>query len=132
MSGLQIATTLLSANAGVIALVSAAKVFPIDAPQNTEAPYLLVNHVSGRDEQMIETSGKYYRTRISVQAVSRSAMEVMDIGDAVIAALDNVIKQTVGDFNDVDVLHADVDITDPNDTRSAYLRTLHFFIRWRR
>ena len=131
MSGIEIATRRLTADAGVTAITTKNRIYPIAAPQNAQAPYIVVNLVGAIDEKLIETSGKYRRERIDVSCISTGASEVIDLGNAVLAAFDNVIKQAVAGFHDVDILFADVDITASNDERSAFQRDLQFFIRWR-
>lgn len=132
MSAIQIATYILSRNAAVKAIATAAKVFPIDAPQNTVAPYITVNLVSGQDEHLLDGAGKYYQHRVTVESIGRSPAEALNLGDAALAAVENTIKQHVDTFVDVDIHFADVDFTQPNDSRTAYQRVQQFYIRWRR
>jgi len=132
MSAIQIVTRRLSSDSAVKAIVTSARVFPVAAPQNAQAPYITVNLVSGRDERLLEGPGKYYRHRVTVESIATSAAEALDLGDAALAALEGIVKETVDGFIDVDVYFADVDFTQPNDPRTAFQRVTQFFVQWRR
>lgn len=131
MSSIQIANHLLSASSAVTDITTADRIFPIFAPQNSDAPYLVVNQVSGNDQHLLGGDGQYFRDRVSIECIGRTAVEVTDLGNAVRAALKWIIKQSFLSFKDVDVTFADVDMTQPNDTRTACQRVIHFFVQWR-
>jgi hypothetical protein len=130
MSAIQIATKILKADADVKAVVNN-RIFPIQALQKVEGTYLVVNIISAQDTSLINVPGEYYRDRIAVDVNGTSADAVLDLGDIIRLKLPRVIKQTIGIFTDVDIMFADVDFTQPNDMRNAFLRTLQFFVRWR-
>jgi hypothetical protein len=132
MSAIQIVIHKLVGNAGVTNITTVNKLFPVQAPQNTDAPYIAVNLVSGRDEHMLQGDGGYYRSRVSVECIGLTAAVVLDLGDAVIEALGSTLKQAFLSFKDVDITFADVDITQPNDSQTACQRILHYFVQWRR
>lgn len=131
MSALDIAITRLAQNAGVTAITTSRNIYPISAPQNATAPYLIVNVVSTRDERMLTGAGRYPRSRVSVECVASTPTGAMALGAAVMAALDNIVKANVGSFSSVDSLFADTDVTIAADDRSSFKRTLDFFIRHR-
>ena len=132
MSAISIVVKTLQANATAKAL--AKDVYPIDAPQGNTPPYFVVNIAANMDELTLHGAGEYERARISVEAVAGSATLAVDMGEAARAAL-RLIKQqiTVGSkrFKDVDITFANLDITDSASDRSAYVRTQHFYCRWR-
>ncbi|AZO29424.1 DUF3168 domain-containing protein [Mesorhizobium sp. M1B.F.Ca.ET.045.04.1.1] len=131
MSALEIAITKLTATSAVTSITTAAGIYPIDLPQGASAPCLVVNIVSGFDEQMLDGAGKYYRHRVTVECNAYTADEAMALGDAVMSALQENINATIGSFSGVTTQFADLDRTDTSDDRSTYRRLLDFFIRWR-
>jgi hypothetical protein len=131
MSAIQIVNSLLKREAGVTGAV-ANRIFPIQAPQAVTGPYLVTNLTSGSDTSLISSPGEYYRHRVAVDVNAEKAQSVIDLGDIILVALPRYIKAEVDIFKDVDVMFADVDFTQPNDNRTAFMRTLQFMVRWRR
>lgn len=131
MSALSIAITKLKATSAVTTKTTAARIYPVDLPQGASPPCLVVNIASGYDEHMLTGAGKYYRNRVTVECNAETPLEVVDLGDAVMAALQDNINATIGAFTGVTTQFADLDRTDYSDDRTTYRRTLDFFIRWR-
>ncbi len=131
MSALSIAITKLKATSAVTSRTTTARIYPVDLPQGASQPCLIVNITSGYDEHMLSGAGKYYLNRITVECNAQTPQEVMDLGDAVMAALQDNVHATIGAFVGVTTQFADLDRTDYSDDRTTYRRTLDFFIRWR-
>lgn len=131
MSAIQIVNGVLSDDSDVTDLATGG-IFAIETPQGTEAPYITINLVSGKDELMMTGAGKYFLHRVTVESIGRTGIEVMNLGDAVLESLGDIVKQEIEGFKDVDMYSADVDFTQPNDSRTAFQRVQQFFVRWRR
>lgn len=137
MSALSIAIAKLRSVAGVTALVPAARIFPIEAPQELAPPFIIINLTSERDEQLLNSAGGYFDSRISVECVGATGTSANDIGEAVKKALQNVIKQDIVSLGaspvtylGVDIMKADTDLTDRADDRSLSRRIIDFYVRW--
>lgn len=131
MSGLFIVANRLQGNAGVIALVPAAKIFLVKAQQATPLPFIVLSQASGHDTLLIGGQGDYPCERISVNCFSTTGHGAVTIGNAVKAALKNTIKASVGSYDDVDIWFADVDFTNYADTDESIFRVIDFMVRWR-
>lgn len=131
MSAIGIVVTKLKTTAGVTALVPSARIYPVIFPQGVTAPAIVVNIVGGRDEQMLTGAGKFYEHRVSVECLAVDGSTAVAIGDAVMAALQDVVKATIAGHAGTDVAFADTDVTDYADDRSLARRILHFRVRWR-
>lgn len=133
MSAISIVVKLLEANAAAKALSK--YVYPYDAPQEAAKPYFVVNVASEMDELTLQGAGEYERTRVSVECVAATATLAEQMSTAAKVALGNVIKQQVivgsSRFKDVDVTYANFGLSDSASDRSAYVRTRHFYCRWR-
>lgn len=130
MSCLAIVTSLLNA-AVPVADVVGPRIYPIMAKQGAAPPLLIMNIVGGIDSDTLAGAGRYYQQRVSIEVLHTNATDCMALGDAVLTALSDVIKQTVAGFSDVDVAFAGTDFTDYADDQSAYRRTLQFTVRFR-
>ena len=131
MSALQIAIDKLVATAGVTAITTAARIYPVEMPQAAVAPCVVVNVISGQDEHMLTGAGRYYRHRVSIDCIAADPLVAQQLGDAVMGALDNNVNATIGDFTGVSTYFADTDLTDSANDRSSFRRVLDYFIRWR-
>lgn len=139
MSPLQIITELLLQDTAVTDIV-ASKIRSFKAEQNLAPPYIIVNLAGGGDEQMLTGMGKYPDKRVSIACISADDVEADDLGNAVIAALGDVVKRTVYSergspsvlvARDVDVIESDSDFTDWSDDQSTVRRVIDFNVRWR-
>lgn len=133
MSAIAIVTRLLSRDSTVKAITG--QIFPIEAPQEAVAPFIVVNVVSDIDEKLLQGAGRYQRTRISVEATAVTGTQAIALDDAAFAVLRDVIKQTVstssGRFIDVDISFADVAMTGSSLSRDLMVAMRQYFVRWR-
>lgn len=133
MSAIAIVTRLLSKDPGVSALTT--RIFPIEAPQEASAPFIVVNIVSDLDEKLLQGAGRYQRTRISVEATAETGTQALALDAAAFAVLRDIIKQTIstagGRFVDVDVSFANVAMTGSSLSRDLMVAMRQYFVRWR-
>ncbi len=130
MSAISIVITKLKATAAVTSKVPAAKIFPLMFPQNTAAPAITVNTVGDTDPQMLSGAAAYYDTRVRIEMLAEDPTSVVAIGDAVRAALQDVLKATIAGYHDVDITYTTY-FTDWADDRSLARYTSDFSVRWR-
>lgn len=131
MSAIDIAIAKLVATPGVTNITTPARIYPIVVPQTAEAPFIVVNIVTGRDDLLLAGAGQYYLGRVSVDCCAATASAAVALGNAVMAALQDVVKESIGAYTDVDIYFATTDMTDVADDRSMCRRLLHFYVRWR-
>lgn len=137
MSAPKIVINRLLAAAGVTAVVGA-RVFPILAPHNTQPPLIVAHLISTVDlGRTINAAGDYFRSVVQVDCIAAgmpaAAGHVIDLGEAVIAALNGIIKQTVAGCSDVDILLNDgEDFTEYDQELQTFRRVLRFTVMWRR
>lgn len=131
MSALHIAIDKLKATGGVTAIVGAKGIYPIQLPQTATLPCLEINIVGGSDQHMLTGAGGYYEHRVSIRCFAADALGVIDLGNAVLAALQDNINVTIGSFSGVNTRWADLDFTEVSDERQTAMRVLDFYIRWR-
>lgn len=133
MSAIAIVTRLLSKDPGVSALTT--RIYPIEAPQEAAAPFIVVGTTSDTDVLLLQGAGGYPRTRVSVEAIAETGTEAVDLDTAANLALRNIIKQTVnttrGRFVDVDVAFANVAMTGSSLSRPLMVAMRQYFVRWR-
>jgi|GEM_PF-2376559 len=139
MSPLQIITQLLLQNDEVAGLVGG-HIRSFQAEQGLAPPYIVLQLAGGGDEQLLIGSAKYPDKRVSVAVISLDGVEADDIGNAVIRALGDVVKQTVTSAegspseviaHDVDVIESDSDYTDWSEDQTTVRRVIDFNVRWR-
>jgi hypothetical protein len=131
MNARTIVLTLLKASTAVKAKVPAARMYPIEAPENAANPKIVVFTVGGRDDQVLSGAASYYENRVRVLIEGDTATSIDAIEIAVHGALDNVVKQTVGVAKDVDIWFADFDIDGVADDVSSFTKQIDFYVRWR-
>jgi hypothetical protein len=131
LSALTIVNTTLLDAPGVTSLVGT-KVYPVVSPAQTAPPVIVVNRVSGDDDAMLSGAMRYYRNRMQVDCIAVTAKSAEQIGEAVLDALNGVVKATIAGCMDVDILFASTDQTDFADDRSIFRRLLQFNVRWRK
>lgn len=131
MSSIEIVVAKLKATAGVTDLVSKASIYPIMWPERAQPPVLVVNLAGGKDRQLVTGAGRYYHGRILIEVLATSATDVTAIGKATITALENVVKQTIAGYRDVDIAYDGGDFTDWADDRSMARWTIPFTVDWK-
>lgn len=130
MSAITIIRTKLGATSAVTTLVPKASMYPIMWPQAAQPPAIIINLVGDVDVQMLSGAGRYYDSRIRLECIHTSPTETVAIGDAVQAALEDVVKATIGAFTDVDIQYLSR-FTDWADDRSMCRDTADYSVRWR-
>lgn len=130
MSAIQIINAVLNEIEDLKAIVEE-RIYPGDAPQMIEGSYIITNLTSGNDTPLINGAGKYYRDRVTIDMCAEKFTAVSKMGNILRDRLVDVIKQSIDEFHDVDIHFAGVDFTQPNDARTAYMRTQQFFVQWR-
>lgn len=131
MSSIAIVVTKLKATTSVTTLVPKASIYPIMFPQGASAPAILVNLAGGRDRELIGGAGQYYSSRVNLEILDTDPSNVDALGKAVIAALGDVVKQTVAGCVDVDIAYDGGDFTDWADDRSMARWTIPFRVDWK-
>ena len=129
MSCIQIANYLLARDAGVKALI-ANRVYPIQAPQATDKAYIVTNEVSTVDHALVESPGKNYRDRVSLDIIAPTADEVLSISRAAMDCLDGVVNLSFLTFQDVSIRFAGVGISDSDDRSNEARRIVRQFHVW--
>jgi hypothetical protein len=134
MSALSIIAQRLLDSPEVTAIVGD-KIFPIMAPQNAERPYLVLHIIDNMDTPILAGAGKYFRTQIQSDAYSEmtpaGAKQVIELGDAVIEALNGVVKEKIAGCVDVDILLGSADFTESALEANTHRRYTQFSVRWR-
>lgn len=131
MSSIIITNYILSRDTAVKGFVNT-RVYPIQAPQAATFPYITTNEVSSRQHDLINVPGKYYRDRVTVECLSKTATEAILMGRAVMDCLEGVLNHSFGDYKDISIRFADVGFSDQNDVATAYRDLKQFFVWWRK
>lgn len=126
-----IITHYLKRHAPLVAITTAARIYPIMAPQTAVSPYIVMHLLSTTDGKKLDGQDQYSVARVQVDCNSQSATQSWEMGEQVRAALLDIIKQTAIGYVDIDVIFADVDMTDYDDARTMARRLLQFRVRWR-
>lgn len=100
MSGVGIVRTLLAANAGLTAVVAAAKIMAGELPLKTAVPAIGITRISGVPYRLLKmgTSGNLWTERVQVTVEAASYPQVQSILALVRAALP-ATRGTVGSFS---------------------------------
>jgi hypothetical protein len=128
---IEIISHYLTRSLPVVAFTTSKRIYPYNAPQMTGLPYIVLNQASMNDGKHLDGEDEYPVSRIAVECLAETPTEAHSMGDAVRAALRNIIKQKFGDYEDIDVTSTETDMTDFNDANSVPRRVIHFRVRWR-
>ncbi len=115
----------------VIAFTTKARIYPLMAPQMVISPYIVLHLISTTDGKKLDGADQYNVARVQVDCNSQTGTEAWNMGEAVRAALLDIIKDSVLTFKDIDVHFADVDMSDYDDARTMARRVQQFRVRWR-
>jgi hypothetical protein len=133
-NSLDIMAEILLSDTGVAALVGG-RVYPVLAPQESVLPNIVITQVSDNDQMLLSGAAQLPESRVSVVSRGRNATEMMNVADAVKAALRNIIHETVGGSpplsTDVCVYKTAVDITSVFDGPINYEQSVDYMVRWR-
>lgn len=101
-------------------------------PQPTEPPFIVITHVYEGQQLHLARAVDHFDTRVSVEIISRNAIECDQQAAAVIACLSSVIHEDVSRVaTDVCIAKAGSDVLDYNDEREVYRRIIDFSVRWK-
>jgi hypothetical protein len=135
MSAIAITIQKLLASPDVIDIVED-RIFPIMAPQGAVRPYIVVHLIDNGDSVSLNGAARYYRTIVQTDSYAEmtpaGAVTVMGLGDAVIEALNGVVKEEIAGCADVDILLGSTDSTDSFLEANTHRRYTQFSCRWRR
>lgn len=128
MSALPIVESILSAAAQVTAIVGN-RIFYTTAPQGAARPHLVMVQTVERDERLLQGQSQYPESLVNVICMGDDFPAVEDLGNAVIAALQDAAGTYRGKH--AALARDDVDSTDflPNDR--IYRRIVGFSVRYR-
>lgn len=121
----------LMTDAAPLAGVAGATIYPVAPPPNNKAPYYLVNLIAEQGWENVDGAARVYDSRVTVECIGRTATEAYNMGQAVIAVLEDVTKQTVNGHPSTDVRKGDTDVTDTVDATSSFRRSVDFSVNWR-
>lgn len=130
MSSIIIANYLLARNATIQGVVGS-RIYPVQAPQSVDGAYIVTNEVSSKDNALLEVPGKYYKDRVTVEAICPTPLEAINAGKAMMDCLDGVLSDSFTDFKDVTIRYADVSISGSNDAQTAFRVLKQFRVWWR-
>lgn len=133
-NALEIIVSILLDDAGVAALVGN-RIYPLLAPQNSVMPNIVITQISDNDPLHLGGASQLPESRVSVVSRGQTVTEMMNIADAVRAALRDIIHETVGSSpvlsSDVCVYKTAVDITATFDNPTVYEQSVDYMVRWR-
>ncbi|WPE19959.1 DUF3168 domain-containing protein [Shinella zoogloeoides] len=131
MSSIIIVNRLLSRHPGVSGLVQN-RIYPIQAPQMVDGPYIVTNETSIKDHPTTEGAGGYYKDRVTIETIAPSGDLALEIAQQAMVCLDAVLDLKVDRYRDVTCLFAGVGMTDSNDRNNEARRILRqYFVWWR-
>lgn len=138
MSAVAIVINRLLAASSVTNIVGQ-RIFPITPPQGTQPPVIVVHLISTVDlGRTIHSAGDYFRSVVQLDCIfgadtPSNAAKTIELGEAVLAALNGIIKQEVAGCEDVDVLLDDgEDFTEYDELAKSFRRVIRVTVMWRR
>jgi hypothetical protein len=126
MSALNLAITALKGTAAVTAKTTQSRICAVSAPQNQALDYVVVNVVSGDDEQMLAGAGGFLTSRIQVDCVSRTVAGAQALAAAVLSALEQ--RPTNPPSGLLDCYRDGVEFTDSSDDGTTFRVVLGFYL----
>jgi hypothetical protein len=133
-NSLEIVAEILLADSNITALVGD-RVYPVMAPQRAVLPNIVITQVSDNDPMHLAGASRLPESRVSVVSRGGTATEMMNVADAVKAALRDIIHESVGGSpalsNDVCVYKTAVDITSVFDDPISFEQSVDYMVRWR-
>jgi hypothetical protein len=136
-NALDIIASYLVADSGVQALVGAVqpRVYPMLAMQNSVLPNIVLLQISESDgRHLTGIQAQYPEARVSVVSRGSTATEMMNLADAVKAALRDIIHADMGsptEATDICIYRGDTDMTMYAEEGRAYEQTTDFYVRYR-
>lgn len=130
MSAVAITVRALLAAPTVTAIVGQ-RVRPIEAEQGEEPPWILVHLISEPDDELLQGAGQFFDSRVSLECVHTRQDLVIQLGEAVKAALRDVHLATYGSWT-ASFFKEGTDLTDSSEDRvSSFRRIMDYRVRWR-
>ena len=107
------------------------RIFPIVAPQTSASPNIIVSIISEHDDILLSGhSAKYPNARVSFICRGDSATDILNLGDALKASLENISNASIAG-QIATFFKTSTDVTGFADTPPIFERTIDFMIRWR-
>ncbi len=138
-NSVEIVVTLLLGDSTITGLVGN-RIYPVFAPQQSQLPNIVVTQVSDNDPMHLAGASRYPESRVSVVSRGSTATEMMNVADAVKAALRDIIHAEVGSLplpsedtlsSDVCAYKTAVDITSVFDDPISFEQSVDYMVRWR-
>lgn len=135
MSAIKIVLAKLLASPEITDIVGD-KIFPIQAPQLTSRPYIILHIIDLSDQPVLAGASHYFLGIVQVdyyaEMTPEGAMQVLNLGDAGIAVLNGVVKERFAGCTDIDVLLGSADYTDGGFLEAqTHRRYTQFKVRYR-
>jgi hypothetical protein len=128
-SAIDIAVRALLADPQVSTLVGG-RIYPIVAPQRESLPNIVVYQISEVDSLILNGhAAQFPESRISVVSRGSTATEMLNIGDAVKTALQNISRQVL-EGRLASFFKGGSDVTQFIDDPPVFERTTDFRVRW--
>ena len=125
MNVLDLITDALKKNSGVTSKTSLSRIYPIKVPQAQTLDHIVVNIITGGDDQMLDGNAGLYESRVQVDCYSKTATGALTLGDAVIAALEK--RPANANVQLRDCYRDGVDSSDYSDDGEFARRILGFY-----
>jgi hypothetical protein len=129
VSALTIVRDILADDSGITASV-AGRIWPVELPQETGLPAIVLHMVDEHDGRHLGGSDRYPLARVIVDCLGDSYADADGLCDAVKAALID-FAGSVGSATVSDVAHDDLDIFDRGQAGDIWRRRLGFRVRYR-
>lgn len=128
MSAIPLIVEALQASADVTGLVEG-RIYPIRNVQGEEAPHLVVVPLSESDGNVLTgEADSLPEARVAVICRSKAALQVIQLGDAVVKALPG--RRTL-QGQTVQIVREDIDSAEYLEGQNAFRRTIGFRIHYR-
>jgi hypothetical protein len=126
MNAIDLVIDALKKNNGVTSKTTLSRIYPLRVPQQQTLDHIVVNIVSGNDEQMLGGNAGLNVSRVQVDCMSKTASGAIALGDAVIAALE---KKPANAHQQLRDCYRDgIDASDFSDDSEFARRILGFYV----
>ncbi len=129
MSVLSTVRTMVAGEDTITGMVGG-RVYPVELPQNTGLPALVLHLINERDGRHLLGSNRYPVARFIVDCIGSTYQAADELGDVVKSALIDY-RATVGNVRVDDLGHDDLDIFDKGERGDCWRRRLAFVMRYR-
>ena len=130
MSAFQIVERLLKQAPGVADNIGIGMI-----EQPVEPPFIILTGISESQHSLINSAVDHFETRVSVEIITRNAIDCDRQAEAVKACLSYVVHQRVGSgttsWEDVCCFKTGSDVFDYDDARTVYRRIIDYMVQWK-